>query len=155
MLGRKGLECVWCCKSARSPKAYGVRIQRLIADTLNGWQPVVLPSENERPTVTAAMANSFCVWLVFQRTANYDELHGPERFSFVYLSADGAAAYQALFTKITPTGIPNYPARRRIWKKLYRLLRSRGAVCSLCKGDRKCNAGIHAEWRQWLQKLLR
>ena len=71
----------------------------------NGWQPIELPSENERPTVTAAMANPFCVWLVFQRAANYDELHGPERFSFVYLSADGAAAYQALFTKITPRGI--------------------------------------------------
>ena len=40
----------------------------------------------------------FCEWLVFERNRDLDSRHGPERFSLIYLCADGAAAYQILFT---------------------------------------------------------
>lgn len=39
----------------------------------------------------------FCRWYVFEREAEFDESHGPARLSLVYLCADGAAAYQAIF----------------------------------------------------------
>jgi hypothetical protein len=40
----------------------------------------------------------FCEWLIFQRDRDLDHRYGPERFSLVYLSADGAASYQILYT---------------------------------------------------------
>ena len=39
----------------------------------------------------------FATWYVFDRDDGLDENHGPQRFSVVYLCADGVAAYQALY----------------------------------------------------------
>ena len=39
----------------------------------------------------------FCSWTVFQRCDDRPPSHGPARFSLLYLCADGAAAYQALY----------------------------------------------------------
>ena len=39
----------------------------------------------------------FGEWLVFEREAGVAEDHGPERFSLVYVGADGVASYQALY----------------------------------------------------------
>ena len=39
----------------------------------------------------------FCSWTVFQRCDDRPPSHGPARFSFLFLCADGAAAYQALY----------------------------------------------------------
>ena len=39
----------------------------------------------------------FCSWLIFERKPEFDESHNPVRFSLLYLCADGAAAYQALY----------------------------------------------------------
>jgi hypothetical protein len=39
----------------------------------------------------------FCSWTVFQRCDDRPTSHGPARFSFLYLCADGTAAYQALY----------------------------------------------------------
>jgi hypothetical protein len=71
-----------------------------------GWQPSVAPP----PALMAmpghaihgeayrdAMAHPFAFWVVYQRLDGYDETHGPERFSLVYLRAEGAAAYDALY----------------------------------------------------------
>lgn len=40
----------------------------------------------------------FCYWAVMQRRPIAPESHGPLRFSFIYLCADGIAAFQALYT---------------------------------------------------------
>ncbi len=39
----------------------------------------------------------FCYWSIFQRQDGYSASHGPSRFSLLFLCADGAAAYQALY----------------------------------------------------------
>ncbi len=39
----------------------------------------------------------FCAWIIFQRCSDRPPSHGPSRFSLLYLCADGAAAYQALY----------------------------------------------------------
>ena len=39
----------------------------------------------------------FCSWTVFQRCDDRPPSHGPARFSFLFLCADGTAAYQALY----------------------------------------------------------
>jgi len=40
----------------------------------------------------------FCEWMIFEKNENVSQSSGPERFSLLYLCADGAAAYQVLFT---------------------------------------------------------
>jgi hypothetical protein len=39
----------------------------------------------------------FAVWYIFDRDKDRDEDHGPQRFSLLYLCADGIAAYQELY----------------------------------------------------------
>jgi len=43
------------------------------------------------------VGSPFATWCIFDRVGNKDEHHGPQRFSFVYMCADGVAAYQALY----------------------------------------------------------
>ena len=49
----------------------------------------------------------FCDWVILERCANYKNDHGPERFSLVFLCADGVAAFQALYVQngISPKAI--------------------------------------------------
>ena len=49
----------------------------------------------------------FCDWVVLERCAEYTGSHGPERFSFLHICADGVAAFQELYVrnKITPKAI--------------------------------------------------
>jgi len=70
-----------------------------------GWRQIVMPGPGETPPRVDSMQNPYCEWFVFQRTEEYGEDHGPERFSLLYLSADGSAAYQALFNETTPKAI--------------------------------------------------
>lgn len=39
----------------------------------------------------------FAEWMVFERNPEFDDAHGPARFSLLYIGADGVAAYQALY----------------------------------------------------------
>jgi hypothetical protein len=39
----------------------------------------------------------FAVWFVFERLPEFDNSHGPSRFSFVYICDDGVAVYEALY----------------------------------------------------------
>ena len=71
--------------------------------TPNGWRIEVMPQPHERPRALSLIP--YCEWFVFQRKDEYDEEHGPDRFSLIYLSADGSAAYQALFREITPRAV--------------------------------------------------
>jgi len=64
----------------------------------NGWRPEVLPGPNENPQTDSVPGNKpYCMWVILERTHVYGEAHGPARFSLLYLCADGAAAYQALY----------------------------------------------------------
>lgn len=77
--------------------------------TPNGWNVYIPPKDeyvehegigaNERNLNSGRFPNAkpYCRWFIFERTPDYDESHNPKRFSLLYLSSDGAAAYQALY----------------------------------------------------------
>jgi hypothetical protein len=39
----------------------------------------------------------FAEWMIFERNSEFDDTHGPERFSLLHIGADGVATYQALY----------------------------------------------------------
>lgn len=49
----------------------------------------------------------FCRWIVLRRNSEYRDEHGPEKFSLLYLCADGIASFEALWRDRTlvPAGI--------------------------------------------------
>jgi hypothetical protein len=61
-----------------------------------GWRPTPPSPSEGRPNDNNCKA-PFCLWVVMQRHAGMPPSHGPERFSLLYLCADGAAAFQALY----------------------------------------------------------
>jgi hypothetical protein len=67
--------------------------------TPKGWRPV--PAESRRDGVPSHyrdyIKKPFGIWSVHQRRPEYGEEHGPDRFSLLYIGADGAAAFQALY----------------------------------------------------------
>lgn len=71
--------------------------------TPNGWHPQVPPQfQNQVRAFTERQGHgfvrsSFATWYIFDRDEDRGEDHGPQRFSLVYLCADGIAAYQALY----------------------------------------------------------
>lgn len=74
--------------------------------TVAGWAPLEpLPIDGDPARYREWMKQPFCTWCIFQRRDNYSSSHGPRRFSLLYLSADGVAAFQALYVAngISPT----------------------------------------------------
>jgi hypothetical protein len=65
----------------------------------HGWRPKLpMPEDGDPESRYRRLEwNPFCIWSVFERLDRFDASHGPERFSLLYLSADGAAAFQALY----------------------------------------------------------
>lgn len=76
--------------------------------TPNGWQPS-LPSRHDGDPERDReyMEKPFATWSVFQRDDGLGSEHGAERFSLLYLCADGVAAFQALYlsNNCSPLGI--------------------------------------------------
>ncbi|MBP6421358.1 MAG: hypothetical protein KA271_00545 [Propionivibrio sp.] len=64
-----------------------------------GWQPrLPLPADgNPSHHYRNWIARPFCSWSIFQRSDKVPPGHGPLRFSLLFLCADGAAAFQALY----------------------------------------------------------
>ena len=64
----------------------------------DGWCPEN-PAEEDRGRRIwqDPMKPPFCTWSVFERCPKFPPAHGPSRFSFLYLCADGRAAFQALY----------------------------------------------------------
>ena len=63
-----------------------------------GWYPEQ-PAEDDRGRRIwqDLVKPPFCTWSVFERSPNFPAAHGPSRFSFLYMCADGRAAFQALY----------------------------------------------------------
>lgn len=61
-----------------------------------GWSPVIPQGEFRRPP-PGWVRPPFCEWVVLERDADFPDEHGPERFSLLFLCADGVAAFQALY----------------------------------------------------------
>ena len=76
--------------------------------TPNGWQSSSPARHDGDPQrYRDFMKKPFATWSVFQRDDGLDNEHGAERFSLLYLCADGVAAYQALYlsNRCFPPGI--------------------------------------------------
>ncbi len=69
--------------------------------TPRGWSVKIEPDldyEEKRPDFFRKdMAHPFCEWYIFERKNNFDDSHNPERFSLLFLCADGVASYQSLY----------------------------------------------------------
>ena len=81
--------------------------------TPDGWRPES-PAEDDRGRRISEdlVKPPFCTWSVFERCPDFPSAHGPSRFSFLYLCADGRAAFQALYLSNghRPKGLAIIPA---------------------------------------------
>jgi len=60
------------------------------------WSPPIPDGRLRRPP-PGWVRPPFCEWVILERNADFLDDHGPERFSLLFLCADGVAAFQALY----------------------------------------------------------
>lgn len=66
--------------------------------TPSGWTPIFpMPSDGDPLRHQDWIQPPFCSWAILQRCPDVPASHGPDRFSLLYLCAEGVAAYQALY----------------------------------------------------------
>jgi len=67
----------------------------------NGWTVQLQPDRSEINSNNHFYRNwikkPFCEWVIFERDEDRDDSYNPKKFSLIYLCADGAAAYQAMY----------------------------------------------------------
>jgi hypothetical protein len=72
--------------------------------TPHGWHPTPpLPPDGDPSRYRDWIKNPFCSWSLFQRAEDCPGTHGPDRFSLLFLCADGVAAFQALYAANSTT----------------------------------------------------
>ena len=71
-----------------------------------GWSPGVTVGPVPAYDWSSIRA-PFCEWVVLERDPDRPESHGPDRFSFLHLCADGVAAFDALYigNKVAPGAV--------------------------------------------------
>jgi hypothetical protein len=85
------------------PRGYRLLGERQVKEeelTPNGWNPEFPPNidmQHYQRTVSHFAKRPFATWMVFERLPEFDESHGPKRFSLLFLCAEGVATYQALY----------------------------------------------------------
>ena len=67
--------------------------------TPNGWQMQKPPGmiEPEYMKYIDPDKKPFAHWVMYERDPQFDENHGPQRFSLIYIGGEGVATYQALY----------------------------------------------------------
>jgi hypothetical protein len=65
----------------------------------NGWTMQAPPNFDIKKyyKYKDAFKKPFGHWAVFERIEDFDENHGPKRFSLIYIGGEGVATYQALY----------------------------------------------------------
>lgn len=64
----------------------------------HGWHPdPPTPDDGDPSHYRDCIKEPFCDWCVFQHQEGFTDNHGPDRFSLLYLCADGVTAFQALY----------------------------------------------------------
>jgi len=64
----------------------------------NGWTPREATVNNGNPNKYQSwIKKPFAKWIVFQRHTDLDDNHGAERFSLLYICAEGLSTFQALY----------------------------------------------------------
>lgn len=80
-------------------RGYEVIARRSVTErelTPHGW-PSREDGDPNQYRNRGCIETPFCSWSILQRLDEFDESHGPRRFSLLYLCADGVAAFQALY----------------------------------------------------------
>jgi hypothetical protein len=68
-----------------------------------GWRvqiPTCLDGDVYQRLVVEALSDGtkpFAIWSVFERSPELNDVHGPQRFSLLYVRGEGCATYQALY----------------------------------------------------------
>jgi hypothetical protein len=94
-------------KQIDSFKGYNVFASRHINEneiTPNGFASHI-PKEliTERYNMYSDVKKTpFANWTIYERTDEFDENHGPKRFSILYIGGEAVATYQALYWTIRP-----------------------------------------------------
>lgn len=67
--------------------------------TPQGWRPHYMPSKEQLEEMNNFIRThtSYCLVFVFERTEEYTDEHGTNRFAVICLKADGIATYDAVF----------------------------------------------------------
>ena len=66
--------------------------------TPRGWTPHVKPTREQFDRMNRfASAERFANLVIFERTDDYDDAHGPLRFAVIFIGGDGIATYDAIF----------------------------------------------------------
>jgi hypothetical protein len=83
---------------------YDILLQREIDErdlVPHGWkQKYCKPSDGDPSSIKDFIVNEpYCLWTIFKRQPNRNQNHGPDKFSLLYLTADGAAAFDAIYLK--------------------------------------------------------
>ena len=91
-------------------RGYEVLAKRMVTKqelAPRGWRPTPPFYSDGTPQNYHDQKAPFCAWIVMQRQADMPRDHGPARFSLLYLCADGAAAFDALYVanQIAPKAI--------------------------------------------------
>lgn len=65
----------------------------------NGWKMTLPPGFDLQQYFRSknAFQKPFAHWAVYERMEDFDETHGPSRFSLIYIGGEGVATYQALY----------------------------------------------------------
>lgn len=88
---------------ARGLRGYKIRHQEVISQsqlTPNGWELMVNVDPEDLRSLEfhrSFMKTPFSHWVIYERDLDFTESHGPERISFLFICADGALTYQALY----------------------------------------------------------
>jgi len=83
-------------------KGYDILANRsLVINELipNGWNSQLPPNFNIDTyyRYRDEFKKPFANWVVYERKSDFDETHGPMRFSLIYIGGEGVATYQALY----------------------------------------------------------
>lgn len=66
--------------------------------TPHGWQATPLRPDDGNPIAfQSLMPSPFAIWAIFDRLPDFDDTHGPARFSLLHICGDGAATFEALY----------------------------------------------------------
>lgn len=100
-------------RALRAPGFRGYRIlgKRAVDEKClvgRNWDPEsVHPEERPRVELFQASGTPFCTWVVFERLPDFNEWHGPFRFSLLYWCQEGVTAFQKLYVsrRLAPKGV--------------------------------------------------
>jgi len=86
----------------RGFKGYGLLGIRDIREQelpVRGWHPRLVDRDRDGYPLRHRdyIKEPYAIWAVFDRSPEYDEEHGPARFSLLCVCADGVAAFQGLY----------------------------------------------------------